>query len=296
MKSDLISGQWPAAGDQSQSSPTADPWPRITRHLTALLLLFLPLACSEPDPRAEGWSQHYQAGRTALGQSRFAAAEQALAHALTLAETFDSDDPRYGHTAHQLAQLHVVRGELAQAESLYQHLRERQAALPDDHPDKVLTLDKLGDTYRLQQRPAEAAALYDRVLAFQQANLGDEEVAATMQKLADLYRAQDDRSAADSLAQRAHALNLRARAHDLFLQGHYQRAAPLFHSALALQAGNHPDLARTCYYLGRLYDVQDRYRQAEHFYRRALAASPASDPDGVSAALADLLARKANHP
>lgn len=268
--------------------------------MIALLTLFLPLAlhlaCSGPDPHAEAWSQHYQAGRAALGQSRFAEAEQALAHALTLAETFAPDDPRYGRTAHQLAQLHVVRGELARAESLYQHLRERQAALPNDHPDKVLTLDKLGDTYRLQQRPVEAAALYDRVLAFQQTHQGDEEVAATMQKLSDLYRAQSDRAAADSLAQRAHALNLRARAHDLFLQGHYQRAAPLYHSALALQAGNHPDLARTCYYLGRLYDAQDRYRQAEHFYRRALAASPASDPDQVGAALADLLARKTNHP
>ncbi len=258
-----------------------------------LLPLALSLACSEPDPHTEDWSQHYQAGRAALSQSRFAEAEQALSHALTLAETFAPDDPRYGRTVHQLAQLHVVRGELTRAESLYQHLRERQTALPDDHPDKVLTLDKLGDTYRLQQRPAEAAALYDRVLAFQQMHRGDEEVAATMQKLADLYRAQGDRAAADSLAQRAHALNLRARAHALFLQGHYQRAAPLYHNALALQTGEHPDLARTCYYLGRLYDAQDRYRQAEHFYRRALAASPASDPDQVGAALTDLLARKA---
>ena len=270
--------------------------------MIALLSLFLPLAlflaCSEPDSRAKDWSQHYQAGRTALGQSRFAEAEQALARALTIAETFAPDDPRYSRTAHQLGQLHVVRGELARAESLYQHLRERQVALPDDHPDKVLTLDKLGDTYRLQQRPAEAAALFNRVLAFQQTHRGDEEVAATMQKLADLYRAQGDRAAADSLEQRAHALNLRDRAHDLFLQGHYQRAAPLYHSALALQADGHPDLARTCYYLGRLYDAQDRYRQAEHFYRRALAASPASDPDRVGAALADLLARKAtaDHP
>ena len=136
--------------------------------MIVLLSLFLPLvlsfACSEPDPRAEDWAQHYQAGRAALGQSRFDEAEQALAHALTLAETFVPDDPRYSRTAHQLAQLHVVRGELARAESLYQHLRERQMALPDDHPDKVLTLDKLGDTYRLQQRPTEAAPLYNRVL------------------------------------------------------------------------------------------------------------------------------------
>ena len=114
-----------------------------------------------------------------------------------------------------------------------------------------------------------------------------------MQKLSDLYRARGDHAAADSLALRAQALNLRARAHALFLQGHYQQAAPLYHSALTLQAGDHPDLARTCYYLGRLYDAQDRYRQAEHFYRRALAASPTSDPDQVGAALADLLARKA---
>ena len=266
--------------------------------LSLFLFLALSIACSEPDPRDEDWSQHYQAGRTALGQSRFAEAEQALAHALTIAETFAPDDPRYGRTAHQLGQLHIVRGELAQAESLYQHLRERQVALPDDHPDKVLTLDRLGDTYQLQQRPAEAVPLYNRVLAFQQAHRGDEEVAATMQKLSDLYRAQGDRAGADSLAQRTRALSLRARAHNLFLQGDYQRAAPLYHSALALQADGHPDLARTCYYLGRLYDAQDRYRQAEHFYQRALAASPASDPDQVGAALADLLARKAaaDHP
>ncbi len=272
--------------------------PTAHRPQTTLRIFFssLALACSQPDPNAEDWSQHYQAGRSALGQSRFDEAEQSLAHALVLAETFAPDDPRYGRTAHQLAQLHVVRGELARAESLYQHLRARQTPLPDDHPDKMLTLDKLGDTYRLQRRLAEATPLYDRVLAFQQTHQGDEEVAATMQKLADLYRAEGDRAASDSLAQRAHALNLRARAHALFLQGHYQRAAPLYHSALARQTGDHPDLARTCYYLGRLYDAQDRYRQAEHFYRRALAAAPASDPDQVGAALADLLARQANHP
>ena len=106
--------------------------------MIALLSLFLSLAlylaCSEPDPRAEDWSQHYQAGRAALGQSRFAEAEQALSHALTLAETFASDDPRYSRTAHQFAQLHVVRGELARAESLYQHLRERQVLTPTGVP------------------------------------------------------------------------------------------------------------------------------------------------------------------
>ena len=254
--------------------------------------------CSQSDPHAEDWSQHYQAGRAALGQSRFAEAEQALSHALSLAETFAPDDPRYGRTAHQLAQLHVVRGELARAESLYQHLRERQAGPPRRPSRQSVDARQIG---RHLSAPAAASRgpshSTTRVLAFQQAHQGDEEVASTMQKLSDLYRAQGDRAAADSLTQRSHALNLRARAHTLFLQGHYQRAAPLYHSALALQAGDHPDLARTCYYLGRLYDAQDRYRQAEHFYRRALAASPASDPDQVGAALADLLARKAaDHP
>lgn len=267
-----------------------------------ILPLVCLLACSapapKPDPQAEAWAEHYQTGRAAFDNSRFAEAQQAFSQALTLAAQFAPGDQRYSRTAHQLAQLHVLQGKLAQAESLYLHLLDLEKTLPDHHPDKVLTLDKLGDTYRLQKHPAKAEALYQRVLAFQQTHQGDGEAAATMKKLAAIYRLQQRRQAADSLAQRARAFTLRTQAYGYFVQGDYRRAEPLLQSALALQEKHfgvdHPDLSRTCYYLGRLYDAQDHYRKAEHFYRRALALEDGHDPDQIQPTLDALIARTAS--
>lgn len=271
-------------------------------YLILLLLLAAQLACSqpaqEPDPQAQAWAEHYQAGRAAFDKSHLAEAEQAFAQALTLAQQLPPGDQRYGRTAHQLAQLHVFRGELARAESLYLHLRELEESLPADNPHKVLTLDKLADTYRLQKRPDEAIALYRQILLFQQIHHGDEASAATMQKLAASYRLQQRHATADSLAQRARALTLRTQAYGYFVQGQYKKAEPLYQSALALQeqylGRSHPDLGRTCYYMGRLYDAQERLRQAEHFYRRALALTSPEDPDRVRESLDALLARAAD--
>ena len=82
-----------------------------------LLRLLWPLACvvacgdpaAKTDPQAEAWSAQYEAGRAAFTQSDFDEAGAAFNAALTLAEHFGSGDPRYGRTAHQLAQLHVLR-------------------------------------------------------------------------------------------------------------------------------------------------------------------------------------------
>ena len=261
-----------------------------------LLRLLWPLACvvacgdpaAKTDPQAEAWSAQYEAGRAAFTQSDFDEARAAFNAALTLAEHFGSGDPRYGRTAHQLAQLHVLRGDLAEAESLYTDLREREVGLPAHSPSRVLTLDGLGDTYRLQKRLVEAESLYRQVLAFQQAHQGDAAVAATLQKLAEVNRARDRHARADSLKYTAHAFTLRTQGHGYFVQGNYEQAESLLQSALALQEQHfgvdHPDIARTCYYTGRLYDAQNQYRKAAHFYRRALAANPA-DPARAREAL-----------
>ena len=266
-----------------------------------LCTLVCHLACSEPapqpDPQIQAWSEHYQAGLTAFDNSRLDAAEQAFTKALTLAETLPAGDRRYARTAHHLAKLHVLRGELTRAENLYLRLREIEQSRPDDSPDKALTLDRLADVYQLQKKLPEAIDLHQQVLSFQQTHQGDEESAQTMQKLADSYRLQERYAEADTLAQRARAFTLRTQAHGYFLQGKYDKAEPVYRSALALQekhlGRSHPDLSRTCYYMGRLYDAQDRHRQAEHFYRRALALAVDGDPDRARDSLDALLARAA---
>ena len=113
------------------------------------------VACGDPtpknDPQAEAWSAQYDAGRAAFAQSRFAEAGAACTAAITLAEQFAPDDPRYGYAAHRLAQLHILQGKLVEAESLYIDLRKRETRLPAHSPAKVLTLEGLGDTYRLHE-------------------------------------------------------------------------------------------------------------------------------------------------
>jgi len=188
------------------------------------------------DPQAASWTLHYQTGISAFQQGRHAEAEKSWRLALDDAGAFPEQDSRLHRTLDQLAHLYVVQGQTTRAESLYQ-----------------------------------------RLLAIQEDHLGpdDPRTAATLGKLADVYRAQDQFHRADSLSKRAMALKLRGQGYAHFVRGRNRPAERFYRRALAIQEKNlgaaHPDLARTCYDLALLYEVQDALGPAERFYRRALA-------------------------
>ena len=237
------------------------------------------VSCDSPepeDPQETAWQRHRQTGAEAFQQGRYADAETAWRQALDLARTFPERDLRLHRALDDLARLSAVTARPARAESLYAELLALQQRT-DPHGRGVLaTLDHLADVYRTQKEPARAESLYARLLALQEnADPRHPNIPFTLGKLADLYAEQGRFLPADSLANRAMALKFHHQGHGYFINRNNKLAESFYRRALAIQerklSRDHPDLARTCYDLGLLFEVQEEFAQAESFYRRALA-------------------------
>jgi len=232
-------------------------------------------AQEEEDPRETAWKQQYQAGSSAFQDGRYAAAEEHWRQALDLARAFPEQDPRRHRTLDDLAHLCVVTARPAQAESLYAELLDLQQRTAPYSQGVPTTLDRLADVYRTQQQPARAESLYARLLILQEdADPRNPNIPSTLGKLADLYAEQGRVLAADSLATRAMALKFHHQGYMHFIGRRNREAETFYRRALGVQerklGSDHPDLARTCYDLGALYELQRNLAQAETFYRRAL--------------------------
>jgi tetratricopeptide (TPR) repeat protein len=153
------------------------------------------------------------------------------------------------------------------------------------------SLGELAGFYRLQDRSADAEALFRRGLEIQEARLGRNHpaVGETLNNLAEVHRIDGRFDDAEPLYHRSLAILEQSlgREHPtvgislnnlaLFYQDQelYARAQPLLLQSLAIMernAGpNDIALAATLANLGRVYHVQSNYAAAESSYRRALA-------------------------
>ena len=229
------------------------------------------------EPEETAWKQHYQTGFNAMQQGRYTEAESSLQLALEEAKSFQEQDPRLHSTLDNLAQVCVVQGRNARAESLYKQLISIQKKHRGPrHQSSVSTLGKLADLYRNQNEFARAESLYKQLIFIQEEHLQlrDQGIASTLEKLADLYRGQNEFVRADSLSKRSMGLKFHARGYAYFIQGRTRQAEMLYKRALVVQeknlGKNHPDLARTCSDLALLYDGQKAFTTAVTYYKRAL--------------------------
>ena len=247
--------------------------------LGAWILIFADCSTQQSEePEESAWKQHYQTGLSAMQQGRYTEAESSLQLALEEAKSFQEQDPRLHGTLDNLAQVCVVQGQNARAESLYiQIITIQKKHRGARHQSTVSTLGKLTDLYRNQSEFARAESLYKQIISIQEDHLQlrDQSIASTLGKLADLYRNQSEFARADSLSKRSMGLKFHAQGYAYFLQGRTRQAEMLYKRALAVQeknlGKNHPDLARTCSDLALLYDGQKAFKTAETYYRRALA-------------------------
>ena len=250
----------------------------IHRLLRLGVWTFLIAACGSPkpeDPQAAAWQRHHQTGTETFQQGRYADAEIAWEQALDLARRFPEHDLRLHRTLDDLARLSVVVARLARAESLYAELLDLQQRT-DPHGRGVLaTLGRMADVYRKQKEPARAESLYVHLLALQEnGDPRNPDIPSILGKLADLQGEQGHFLAADSLATRAMALKFHHQGYVHFVGRRNREAEAFYRRALDIQerklGSYHPDLARTCYDLGLLYELREDFAQAETFYRRAL--------------------------
>lgn len=268
----------------SRLSPAG--WSRAVRALprfgTRLLLcsLFSWVSCRsrQAEERPPGpWDTHHQAGLDALEQGRYAAADSSLGLALAEAGAFLEQDPRLQSTLRNLAEVSVIRGHTARAQSLYGQLLEVQERhLGPDAAPTLATLGQLADIHRTQGEMARAESLYAHLLAIQEERLEqrDLSITVTLGRAAALCRERGDFVRADSLQKRQFGLKLYEQAYAHFLESRLDRAEEYYRRALVVQeklhGSRHPDLYRTCTDLAHLYEMRHAWELAERFYRRAL--------------------------
>ena len=198
----------------------------------------------------------------------------------------------YGMALNNLANVHQLQGNYAEAEELYKRaLAIRAKALGPNHPDVAQTQYNLALMYWKSGKFGDAEELYRQALRVREKVHGANHpaVAQTLNNLAILYQGQGKHAAAEALHQRA--LTIREKAlggnhadlgqtlSNLALlngdQGKYAEAEALYQRALAIfertLRPSHPDVRQTLNNLAKLYADQDKHADAEALHKRALA-------------------------
>jgi tetratricopeptide (TPR) repeat protein len=154
-----------------------------------------------------------------------------------------------GYLLHQTACYLCKRGAYAEAEPLYQRgLAISEKALEPDHLNVAATLNDLAELYRAQDRYADGEPLYQRALGIDEKALGPDH---------------------PHVATTLNNLALLYAA-----QGRYADAEPLYQRALRIYekalGSDHPNVATSLNNLAAQYRAQGRYADAKPLYQRAL--------------------------
>jgi tetratricopeptide (TPR) repeat protein len=184
-----------------------------------------------------------------------------------------------------------VRVQYKQVEPLYQRaLRIQEQILGSEHPQMIVSLNRLANIYSDQGKYEEAEALYERALRIGEQSLAPEypELGYPLNNLAHLFYAQGKYEQAEALYQRAlrtweqalgpehqqaaHTLNGLG---DVYTeQGKYEQAEASYQHALRTWeqtfGPEHPYVAQVLEGLANLYSRQRKYEQAEPLYQRSI--------------------------
>jgi tetratricopeptide (TPR) repeat protein len=161
-----------------------------------------------------------------------------------------------------LAEVYTDQHQYDQAETILKRaIRVREKAVGIDHPAIVVTLNRLASVYQSEGKYPEAEALIRRGLTIQEKAYGvnNLDVAVSTQALADLYHIQKRDVEAEMLLKRAISIE---------------------EKALQPNDRAYPSISWTLTDLGRLFEEQGRYSDAEPEFTRALAIyQKASSPN-----------------
>src|SRR5262245_36650309 len=215
-----------------------------------------------------------------------------------------------GWTAPNSAALQALQqGRLEEAAQLFSvAIREAEKFGPEDYR-LAQSLNGLAETYRQQEKFAEAEPLYRRLLPILEKAVGPEHtnVAISLNNLAETYRLQKKYAEAEPLYRRSLAILERTLGRDhsnvatslnnlaVLLQDQekyseaealYRRSLPILERTLGPE---HPDVGITVGNLANVCYLQKKYAEAEPLYRRALYMRWRGPESSSQAAVGDVL-------
>ena len=263
--------------------------------ITACLLTGVLAGCGEPE--LEPWQVRVRGGQKALHDKLY---DRAVTHFGAALEEAAAAGSREGRLAalSGLAMGRAMRGDLAQAESLYVEVlalqRERMAA--DSLSGLVLarTLGSLAEISLRLGRVDRAETHLSEILQLGEAGLvdllpEDRTMSYTLHGLSRVLRLRGDTARADSLAERALALQLYAFGFENAIGDDLGKAEQYYGESRgrfeSLYGPDHEDVALAHHALGRLYEYQGRRDEAVTQYQRAVASYQGAGGPALALAL-----------
>ncbi len=191
---------------------------RSTIFFAMLVWLALLPACADTDSSqadmtlaeaAASWQRHSFAGMVAMLQSHYSKAENEFEVALTAAEVFGPQDPRFATGLNNLGTVYLAQDRYAEAEPLLQQALElKEQVLGPEHPSVYRGLVNLAVVYQSQGKYTEAEPLYQRSLEISERIVGPEhpDVATNLENYAVLLRETGRGEEAKEMEARAKAI------------------------------------------------------------------------------------------
>ena len=158
------------------------------------------------------WESYHHAGETALDRDRLDDAAHMFQSALKDAEQFGRRDPRLVESLLDLAFVHDLQGNSAEADRLYKRaFAALEKGAGKGSPEVARALDGLADRARRRGKNAEAERLYKRAVAAWEKGMGknDPQLAFILDRYAALLRETGRTSEAEKLEKRAASIRER---------------------------------------------------------------------------------------
>ena len=234
-------------------------------------------------------------------QGRLGEASDALEKSLASARTaFGARDPRLASVESSLAQIDLISGKLADAESLLQSAIKIQKAVPNLIPsERIVSEATLGTLYMTEGKYSEDESLLSR--ANDEASMLGKSYpawAGTLAALADLYRLEGRSSRGEPLLKKAQAIYEAAfgpdsaRVAEILLDRSIDNIAAKklsvaeneINQALDIlrKTGGpeHPTTALAEFRLAQVYTVEEKFSEAESLLQHALSVRQKTYPEG----------------
>lgn len=259
-------------------------------------------------PATTSWEASYDKGMAAFDAGRYAQAVSPLVASLEQARKMPQPDVRVVKSAHTLALVYQLQGNLAQAEPLFLEAKSGVEAMGiEGLPLLGYVLDGLGELRLDQGRPREAEPLLRKAVELCRANPVGTNLCTVnaMRHLGVLLTLQGAATEAESLLQnvigilrenpslpRVQLAGCLGNLAVVYMKdGRYELAEPLLNESLELskrEGDAHSVLADTLLDLGELYRLEHNVPRAEPLLKRALHIYEATNDPQQAAALSEL--------
>jgi tetratricopeptide (TPR) repeat protein len=275
------------------------------RSLVLVLCLVAPLLAAQDNA---SWETKYEQGMAAYEAGNYAQAVPALTASLDLARKFPQPDARAVKSAHTLALVYQLQGDLAQAEPLFREAKRTVEALgPQGATLEGYVLDGLGELLLDQGRLKEAEPLLRKSADTCRASLGPAHLCTltATRHLGVLLTIKGSTSEAEGLFR--NILDTVSQNPDLpsdfqagcmanlatvyIKEGRYEPAEQLLGQSRELSeknGGAGPALADILVDLGELYRIENNPSRAEPVLKKALHIYEAANDPQQAAALSEL--------